>query len=284
LIALAAIVPIASALAQTSIAETRARAVVQAFSIGDATAFEHTAQANYTPAALARRQPAQRAQTLQQIHNSFGELHITAVTANGPTIVATTSGAQGGQAVFTFTIAGRDQRIDAISIQTSGVAAMAPARTDNPYAAYAFLIGEWDTSAPAGSAEGAIRQSLRWGPSNSYIWYGVYNRLGGAAQEQLHQEGIMVFNAQRNNLDFLFVHEPGSYGEEQGSVHAEPDGSIVRETNAVAGDGAVTHFRQTWRRTGDNTAVTSLMRQRQDGSWEPNFPGADNLVMTRRAA
>ena len=92
----------------------------------------------------------------------------------------------------------------------------------------------------------------------------------------------MTFNGKGKDLDFLFVHEPGTLNQEQGTVHVEEDGSIVRETTAISGDGTVTHFRQTWRQTGPNAAVTSLMRQKADGTWEPNFPGADKLEMTRR--
>src|SRR5262249_22739726 len=155
-----------------------------------------------------------------------------------------------------------DQRIDTVAIQTQG-GTPPPPRADNPYAGYAFLIGEWDTP----QAAGGIHQSLSWGPSNSYIWYRVYNRENGGAEEHLDQEGIMTFNARDNDLDFLFVHEPSSLGQEQGRVHVEADGSVVRETTAIAGDGTVTRFRQTWRSTGANTAVTSLMRQNADGSW-----------------
>jgi len=149
------------------------------------------------------------------------------------------------------------------------------AEGESPYQPYAFLIGEWDTS-------GDIRQSFRWGPENSYIWYAVY--VGGSAskEEHLHQEGLMTFNGKSKDLDFLFVHEPGTLNEEQGKVHATADGSIVRETMAISGEGKVSHFRQTWRQTGPNTAVTSLLRQKADGSWEPNFPGSDKLEMTRR--
>jgi hypothetical protein len=146
---------------------------------------------------------------------------------------------------------------------------------EDPYKPYAFLIGEWESS-------GGIHQTLRWGPEKSYIWYAVSLRAPGAEKEHLHQEGLMTFNGKDGDLDFLFVHEPGSLNQEQGKVHVESDGSIVRETTAIAGDGSVSHFRQTWRQTGPNTAVTSLMRQKADGTWEPNFPGADKLEMTRR--
>ena len=165
----------------------------------------------------------------------------------------------------------------------SGIASAEPERTGNPYAPYAFLIGEWDT-APQDAAVAGIRQSLRWGPSNSYIWYAVTMRQPGQTKDHLHQEGMMTFNAQRKALDFLFVQEPGSFAMEQGTVHVEADGSIVRETVAIDGNGTETQFRQIFRRTGANTAITSLMRKRADGSWTPTFPGSENLIMTRRTS
>jgi len=148
-------------------------------------------------------------------------------------------------------------------------------RAEDPYAPFAFLIGEWDTP-------GGIRQSIRWGPQKSYLWYAVYVRPPGASGEELHQEGLMTFNGKDRDLDFLFVHDPGSLNQEQGKVHAEADGSIVRETTAIYADGSVSHFRQTWRSTGENTALTSLLREDADGRWVPNFPGAEKLEMTRR--
>ena len=158
-------------------------------------------------------------------------------------------------------------------VETRGVSA--PTHAEDPYAPFAFLIGEWDTP-------GGIRQSLRWGPRKSYIWYAVYMRAPGAAEEDLHQEGLMTFNGKEKDLDFLFVHDPGSFNQEQGKVHVEPDGSVVRETTAIYADGSITHFRQTWRQTGPDTAITSLLRQADDGTWVPNFPGADQMEMKRR--
>jgi hypothetical protein len=112
----------------------------------------------------------------------------------------------------------------------------------------------------------------------------VQNSSRGQSTEQLHQDGMMIFNPATHTVEFLFVHEPGSFGLEKGTLHVDADGSIVRETTAVEGDGTINIFRQVFRRTGANTAVTSLMRQNADGTWAPNFEGADNLVMTRRAA
>jgi hypothetical protein len=93
---------------------------------------------------------------------------------------------------------------------------------------------------------------------------------------------MMTWNAANKNLDFLFVHEPGSLGQESGIVRVEADGAVVRETTLTGGDGTQDHFRQTWRRTGSDTALTSLLRRNADGTWAPNFPGSDKLVMTRR--
>jgi hypothetical protein len=272
-----------SARAQSSVAEGRARAIVEAFSSGQPQALEQAARANYSAAALARRTPEQRAATLQQIFSGLGALQIVNITTTGDSVTVSAHGARGGDGVFTFTLgAAPERRIESLGIQTTGVQATAAQRTDNPYAPYVFLIGDWDTQTPGTAMEGSIHQTFRWGPSNSYIQYTIHNSTRGQTTEQLHQDGMMIFNAATHTLEFLFVHEPGSFGLEKGTLHAEPDGSLVRETTAVEGDGTINHFRQTFRRTGANTAVTTLMRQNADGTWAPNFAGADNLVMTRR--
>jgi hypothetical protein len=83
-------------------------------------------------------------------------------------------------------------------------------------------------------------------------------------------------------LDYVFAVEPGSAIQEKGTIRAETDSSIVREVEFTGSDGKVGQFRQTFRRTGSDSAVTSLMR-RTDKGWEPNFPGSERIVMTRRA-
>jgi hypothetical protein len=153
-----------------------------------------------------------------------------------------------------------------------------PAMVANPYGAMAFLIGEWNTTRADGQV--FVVQRFRWGPNQSYIWYATSTVNGG--REEIHFEGMFIWNFAHQNADFLVVLEPGSGGQEQGTLHAEADGMIVRDVLATDAHGATQTFRQTFRRTGDNTAVTSLMRRTADGSWEPNFPGSDNLIMTRR--
>ncbi len=166
-----------------------------------------------------------------------------------------------------------------------GLLAIAPAHAqqasaaaraaENPFAPYEFLIGEWDTG-------DGIVQRFRWGPEHAYILYStaIGNGDGG---EHLHFEGILVYNAAHRNLDFLIALEPGSLAQEQGTLHVEPDGSVVREVVLTGANGATGRFRQTFRRTGDGAAVTSLLRQDANGAWAPNFPGSENLAMSRRA-
>ena len=125
-----------------------------------------------------------------------------------------------------------------------------------------------------------IRQNFRWGPARSYIFYSTYTAHPGQP-ERLHFEGIMVWNGRSGALDYVFAIEPGSGGQEKGSIRAEPDGTIVREVELTAANGNVGQFRQTFRRTGADAAMTSLMRRTDDG-WQPNFPGSDRIAMTRR--
>ena len=155
----------------------------------------------------------------------------------------------------------------------------APTMIANPYTAYAYLIGDWD-SRPAGGPDIAIHQNFRWGVRQGSIFYTTSTRLNGSPEE-VHFEGLMVWNGATHQVDYVIAHEPGSGNQESGSFHVEADGSIVREVRMTAANGQISHFRQTFRRTGPDTATTSLMRQTATG-WEPNFPGSDAIVMTRR--
>jgi hypothetical protein len=155
-----------------------------------------------------------------------------------------------------------------------------PSAVANPYGSLSFLIGEWDTTGPDGQIFAV--QRFRWGPNQSYIWYATSTLANG--QEQIHFEGLLIWNFANHNADFLVALEPGSGSEERGTLSTEADGTIVRDVLATDAHGQTQTYRQTFRRTGENTAVTSLMRRKADGSWEPNFPGSDNLIMTRRPA
>lgn len=150
---------------------------------------------------------------------------------------------------------------------------------ESPYAAYEFLIGEWDAR-PAGGPDNSIRQVFRWGPRQSYIFYTTFVRAGDRP-EAIHFEGMMIWNGATRALDYIIAVEPGSGTQESGTMRVEADGSWVRDVLMTQASGRTARFRQTFRRTGRDSATTALMRQTADG-WEPTFPGSDRLEMTRR--
>lgn len=152
------------------------------------------------------------------------------------------------------------------------------AATSEAYEPLAPLMGEWDVG-PPGSAPSFV-QKFSWAPNRSYVWAKVL-LLRESAEEHLHFEGMVVFNAGTKRFDYLFVVEPGSLAQERGEFRVEADGTIVRDVVLTAADGKVSDFRQTFRILGDGKIQTTLMRKAADG-WTPTFPGSDNLTMVRR--
>lgn len=144
-----------------------------------------------------------------------------------------------------------------------------------PYAPYEFLIGDW-YSKLAGQ-DMVIHQQFKWGPGKSYIIYATYMVLPGKP-EQLHFEGVMVWNGKSKVLDFLFAVQPGSGAQEKGTVSAQPDGSIMRDVQMTDDDGDAEHFRQIFRAIAGGKVVTSTMHQTAKG-WETSPPG--DIVMER---
>lgn len=167
----------------------------------------------------------------------------------------------------------------ALTVTATGAGADAPdVSTPEPYRAFEKLIGDWDTG-PA-NARPAFVQRFSWGPNRSYIWYRT-SLFQPDGSEHLHFEGLLAWNAATRGLDFLFVVEPASLAQERGTMHVSSDGSIERDVVLTNPDGKEGRFRHTIRLEGADAGTTSLMRQTPKG-WEPNFPGADNLRMTRR--
>lgn len=153
--------------------------------------------------------------------------------------------------------------------------AQTPARTtDEAYAPYAWLIGAWESDG------GAIKQLFQWGPARSYIEYFTLTRDASGA-EHTHMAGMLLYNAESQNLDFLIALEPGSLGMERGSMRVESDGALVRDVELVGPDGAHGRFRQTFRMHSEDLAETSLMQDDGRGGWTPRFPGSDHLAMRR---
>lgn len=172
------------------------------------------------------------------------------------------------------------------------------AQTEPPvpaaYAPYAFLIGEWDVGRPGGPPAAVTR--FRWSSGKTYIWYSGALLVDG--KEQPSFEGLLVWNGVRKNLDMLLVLDPtsGNLVQEQGTVHAEPDGTVVRTITvyyspgnpvpprwdrAAGPDGAAAEFRHTFTSLGADRIATTIMYKTADG-WRTSFPGSDSLVMTRR--
>jgi hypothetical protein len=174
-------------------------------------------------------------------------------------------------------------------------AAPAAASPAGPYQPYEFLVGEWDVAPAGGPAFGVVR--FRWGPNQSYLWYSVSLVENGG--EQPHLEGMLMWNAHRKNLDMLLAVDPmgGGGAQEQGTVHVEADGTVVRDITMIASDPGraqagghaptrpttAPQFRQTFKAVGRDTVLTDALRK-TDGGWVATFPGSDHLVMIRRAS
>lgn len=153
----------------------------------------------------------------------------------------------------------------------------APVKIANPYTAYEFLIGDWYTK-PSGGPDLRIHQQFAWGTDHGSIKYTTFTTVG-AAPETVHFEGLLVWNGATKALDYVITVEPGSGGQEKGTVRAEPDGAIVRDVLLTRADGKTGQFQQRfWREQG---AVFTSLRRKTDTGWEPNFPGSERLAMSR---
>jgi len=155
-------------------------------------------------------------------------------------------------------------------------AAPATARID-PYAAFDWLIGDWYAKA----GPGLLREQISYGPGRGYIKFSVFTAPNETAAQHLHFEGMALWNGKTKQLDYLFAVEPGSGVQESGVFRAETDGTIVREVNFIDGKGGTGIFRQTFRRTGSDSAVTSLLRKTANG-WVTTFPGSEKIELKRR--
>ena len=98
--------------------------------------------------------------------------------------------------------------------------------------------------------------------------------------EQVHFQGMMVWNGKSKGLDFLFVLQPGSGAQEKGTVTAQHDGTIVREVEMTDDDGDLEHFRQTFRGAAGGKLITSMSRQTAKG-WVIDPPG--DIVIEKRS-
>lgn len=84
--------------------EDRALGYVKAFSSGDAATMETFAQANYTPALLQRREPAQRREMYEKIYANHGKLRVTSVAADNGELLVRVDAERGGELTLKFAI------------------------------------------------------------------------------------------------------------------------------------------------------------------------------------
>jgi len=147
-----------------------------------------------------------------------------------------------------------------------------------PYKPYEFLIGDWYSK--LSGQDITIHQQFKWGPHKSYIVYASYMAPAGKP-EQLHFEGIMVWNGKSKALDFLFALQPGSGAQEKGTVTVQADGSVVRDVQLTDDDGDRDHFRQTFRMLDGGKVATGIMEE-TPGGWKSSPLG--DIVMERGAS
>jgi D-alanyl-D-alanine carboxypeptidase len=101
-------------------AEARARAVVEALSAGDPERYERVARENFSPSALARRTPGERAAFVATIHADFGALSIEMIDV-APGEVKITASGKGGKVRFIFGFEPTpEQRINALGVERVG--------------------------------------------------------------------------------------------------------------------------------------------------------------------
>jgi CubicO group peptidase (beta-lactamase class C family) len=133
-------------------AEARARAVIAALSTGDPAIYEKAAQEHFAAAALARRTPAQRAETVKTIHADFGALEIETIDANAASLTLVARGKGGQKLRFVFGIDSTPEaKFNSLSIEVGGpgddegAVKLAPPRLNANMSApgFARALDEW---------------------------------------------------------------------------------------------------------------------------------------------
>ncbi len=160
-----------------------------------------------------------------------------------------------------------------------------PSAASDPYAPYAFLVGDWDVANASGGAP-FITLRIHWAQHHAYLHYGGY--IG----EDAHFEGMMMWNGVRHDLDALIAMDM-DHGlvQEQGSVSIV-DGAAVRDSLASYSEGvsaggplagargATERTRQTMRPIDKDHIALSFEVETPSG-WKPAMAGSDHLLMTR---
>ena len=162
------------------------------------------------------------------------------------------------------------------------------AAASNPYAPYAFLVGDWNVGAASGGAP-FVTLRFHWSQHQAYLHYGAY--IG----QQPHFEGMMMWNGAHRNLDVLIAMDM-DHGlvQEQGTVSIV-NGAAVRENIAtysegvsaggpLAGVGGLTSRTRQTMRPIDADHIALTFETKTPSGWKPSMPGGDHLLMTRAKA
>ena len=155
----------------------------------------------------------------------------------------------------------------------------------NPYAPYAFLIGDWGVGDAAGGAP-FVTLRFHWAAHHAYIQCGAY--IG----QESHFEGVMMWNGVHRNLDALIAMDMEHGLVQESGTMTIVDGAAIRESVAtysqgvsaggpLAGPaGATNRTRQTMRPIDADHIAVAFEIATPTG-WKPLMPGGDHLVMTR---
>jgi len=193
-----------------------------------------------------------------------------------------------GTSMIRFTSLAAALVLAATSPATAHEIKTSKAATSNPYAPYAFLVGDWNVSASARAAP-FVTLRFHWAPHHAYLQYGAY--IG----QEPHFEGMMMWNGAHHNLDALIAMDmERGLVQELGTV-AMIDGAAVRDSIATYSEGvsaggplagpsgATNRTRQTMRPV-DADHIDLSFEIKTPSGWKPAMPGGDHLLMTRAKA
>lgn len=158
----------------------------------------------------------------------------------------------------------------------------------DPYAPFAFLIGDWVVADAAGGAP-LVTLKFHWAVNRAYILCGAY------VGQTPHFEGVMMWNGVHHNLDTLLAMDMAHGLIDELGTMSIVDGAAVRDSVAAYSEGvgaggplagprgATGRTRQTMRPIDADHIAVSFEVQSPSG-WRPLMPGATHLLMTRIAA
>ena len=162
---------------------------------------------------------------------------------------------------------------------------VSPAAATDPYAPYAFIVGDWAVSKASGGAP-FVTLKARWATNHAYILYGAY------IAEHPHFEGMLMWNGVHHNLDTLIATDMDHGLAQEAGTMTIVDGTAVSQSIAsysagvsaggspAGPNGNSNRTRQTMKPIDADHIALSFEVETRDG-WKPMVPGGDHLLMTR---